>query len=163
MLGKTTPVNTPHAVQFALMETSVPSETHPILNLIQAYFDPVDPVNYGHLLGATVPPETSPKHVFHTNSPTDTYSPPAGLNAMARALRATYILPVADEIDGVPTADAPFGGNVTHEAAAYSILGRQYEADGYDGHFVLFRNATAQGDVAEFLGTAVTLGVPEIR
>jgi hypothetical protein len=45
----------------------------------------------------------------------------------------------------------------------YSVLGRQYAPDGYDGHFVIFRNPTAQSDLAEFLGTAVTTGVPEIR
>lgn len=164
LLGKTTPVNSPAAVQFVLMEQDIPGEAHPVLNLLQAYFDPVDPVNFGEFIAATViDGETTPKHVFHTNGIGDTYTPPAGMNAMARALRATYILPFEDEIDGVPTADAPFGGNVTHDMTDYSVLGRQYAPDGYDGHFVLFNNPTAQGDLSEFLGTAVTTGVPEIR
>lgn len=165
ILGKTTPVNSPEAVKFVLMENETPGETHPVINIIQGFFDPVDPVNFGHLIGAeVVDGVTFPKHVFHTNSQTDTYSPPAGLDAMARSLHATYILPMHVSIAGVPTADAPFGGNVQHDMSIYSILGRQYETDGtYDGHFVTFRHPTTIGDVQEFLGTAVTLGIPEVR
>jgi hypothetical protein len=164
LLGKTSPVNSPAAVQFVLMEEEEVGAGHPVLNLLQAYFDPVDPVNFGEFIGATViEGETTPSHVFHTNGIDDTFTPPKGMDAMARALRATYILPFVEEIEDVPTADAPFGGNVTHDMTDYSVLGRQYAPDGYDGHFVIFRNPTAQSDLGEFLGTAVTTGVPEIR
>ena len=170
ILGKTTPVNSPAAVAAVLAECGLEgcaelSTSHPVINLLQAFFDPVDPVNFGHLIASQViPGETYPHHVFHTNGLGDTYSPNPGLDAMARSLRATYILPLqSDELEGVPTASAPFGGNIIHDAVSYSVLGRQYTPVGYDGHFVVFRNETAQGDVAEFLGTAVTLGVPEVR
>ncbi len=165
ILGKTTPVDSPAAVQAALLERKVPTETHPVLNIIQAYFDPVDPVNFGRFMTSEIIDQvTTPKHVFHTNSPTDTYSPPAGLDAMARALDATYLLPVPGEVEGVPTASAPFGGNIEHDEVPYSSLGRQYESDGtYDGHFVMFRNEDASGDVAEFLGSAIETGVPTVE
>ena len=170
ILEKTTPVNSPLAVAAVLSECGLQgcdeiTTAHPVINLLQAYFDPVDPVNFGHLIAAEpVDGVTFPHHVFHTNGLGDTYSPNSGLDAMARSLKATYILPFADaEIDGVPSASAPFGGNVVHDPDTYSVLGRQYEPGDYDGHFVMFRNSDAQGDVAEFLGTGVTLGVPEVR
>lgn len=165
LLGKTTPVNSPAAVRLALMEEDEVKQTHPVINFLQAYFDPVDPVNFGHLAAAQViEGETHPKHIFHTSGVGDTYSPNPGLNAMARSLRATYISPVSVEMKGVPVTDAPFSGNVTHDMEVYSVLGRQYEPDGtYDGHFVTFRNATATQDLSEFLGTGVVLGLPEVR
>lgn len=171
ILGKTSPVNSPEAVAAVLAECGLQgcaelATTHPVINLLQAYFDPVDPVNFGHLLAATVVEgETYPHHVFHTNGLQDTYSPNPGLDAMARALRATYILPFAGDepIEGVPSAAAPFGGNIVHNMMSYSVLGRQYAPADYDGHFVVFRHPDARADVAEFLGTAVLSGMPEIR
>lgn len=169
MLGKTKPVNSPQAVAAVLSECGLMgckelTTAHPIINLLQSFFDPVDPVNFAHLIASqVVDGVTFPHHVFHTNGIGDTYSPNSGLDAMARALRATYILPFVAEIDGVPTAAAPFGGNIVHDMVSYSVLGRQYSPTDYDGHFVVFQNAQTQADVASFLGTAVTLGVPEVR
>lgn len=169
ILGKTTPVNSPQAVAAVLAECGLEgcpelTTAHPVVNLLQSFFDPVDPVNFGHLIAAEpVDGVTFPHHVFHTNGLQDTYSPNPGLDAMARSLRATYILPFEEEIDDVPSATAPFGGNIVHDMVNYSVLGRQYVPGDYDGHFVVFRNQTAMDDVAEFLGTGVVLGVPEIR
>lgn len=160
---KTSPVNSPAALAVVLQEPEI-GEGHPVINLLQGYFDPVDPLNFAAPLAASpVEGVTYPHHVFHTNGIGDTFTPPAALNTMAIALRATYINPVPEEIDGISSADAPFSGNVIHDMTPYTVAGRQYTPDGYDGHFVAFRNSTAVQDIINFLGTAYTTGVPEIR
>ena len=37
-----------------------------------------------------------------------------------------------------------------------------YLADGFDGHFVAQRNAAAQRQCQEFIGTSITAGVPTV-
>lgn len=163
LLGKTSPVNSPEALKLVLQDASV-GENHPVISLLQGYFDRVDPLNFaGMMTWRSEQGVSFPKHVFHTHGVTDTFTPPAALDTMAVALRATYVEPMVDPITGVTTAPAPVSGNLAVEAVPYSVLGRQYEPAGYDGHFVLFREAAAQGDLAEFLGTGVVSGVPEIR
>jgi hypothetical protein len=164
LLGKKTPVDSRVAVQFALQDTAVDAN-HPVLALLQGYFDPVDPLNYAvYMAASTIEGVTTRSHVFHTFGVGDTYTPPSGLTVMARNLRVTYINPWADApIDGVPTADAPFSGNITDGESTWTAAGRQYAPDEYDGHFVAFRNPTATTDILNFLATGYFLGVPEIR
>ncbi len=164
LLGKKTPVDSLTAVKFVLQDPAIDAN-HPVLALLQGYFDPVDPLNYAVYMSAReIEGETSRSHVFHTYGVGDTYTPPAGLEQMAKSLRVTYINPwVTEAVPGVPTADAPFSGNVNANDIVYTAAGRQYGPDGYDGHFVAFRNQTATGDILEFLTTGYFLGVPEIR
>ena len=158
-----TPINSLTAVKVALQDPNADGN-HPVLSILQAFFDPVDPINFAAPMGvAPVMGVTFPKNIFHTNGIGDTYTPPTGLNALAVALRATYIEPLPDPISRVPTGMAPFSGNVTHDMVQYTVAGRQYMPDGYDGHFVAFRDAQAQTDIANFFGTAYVNGTPEIR
>ncbi|MEO1266842.1 MAG: hypothetical protein AAFX99_02025, partial [Myxococcota bacterium] len=167
LLGKTSPVDIPSGVALALQEPGGVSESHPVLNVIQGFFDPVDPLNYAEYIASNaIEGETTPMHVFHTIGLDDTYTPPDTLAVMATAMRVTGIEPQADPEQPrlfVETAPAPVGGNRTVLGETYTAVGRQYAPTGYDGHFVIFREAAAQQDLAEFLGSAVVEEFPQIR
>lgn len=165
LLGKKTPIDSLTVMKFVLQDTALDS-THPVLALLQGYFDPVDPLNYAALVSARqIEGVTTRSNVFHTYGVGDTYTPPAGLAVMARNLRATYLTPGGGEpIDGVPTAEAPLSGNVTAGEEVFTAAGRQYDPEGaYDGHFVAWRHPVATADIINFLTTGYFLGVPELR
>jgi hypothetical protein len=163
LVGKTSPVNSLGALKIVLQDPSV-GVNHPVIQLLQGYFDPVDPVNFARrMTAAPIDGVTTSKHIFQTHGVTDTFTPPSALDTLAIALLATYIEPMIDPISGVPTSPGPVSGNVTVAQVPFTVVGRQYQPDGYDGHFVLFRDAGARQDAAEFLGSGVVTGVPEVR
>ena len=163
LLGKTSPSSVPDGVKLVLHETKL-SAWHPVLNLLQGHFDPVDPLNHAKYVAARqVEMETTPSHVFHLYGTGDTFTPPAAIETMARALRVSYIKPLNFK-GGTPSeTDPPVSENMETGGSKYTGVGRQYEPDGYDGHFVLFRHKEAQDDVREFLSTAIIDGVPKIQ
>ena len=158
LLDKTSPVNSPEALKLALQDPNV-STNHPVINLIQGYFDPVDPINFAPYLGTLQRPGvTQGMNVFHVFGLLDTYSPPSGMKALARALRATYLGPILDDLGGGVTlkASGSVSANRRVGEESFTVVGRQYDPMGaYDGHFVLSRDARAQRDMLEFLQTAL--------
>jgi len=165
LLGKTSPVNIPDGLAVALQDPTV-TESHPVLNLLQGYFDTVDPVNYAELIGARqIEGQTYPHHVFHTFGIGDTYTPKLTLETMATALRLTMADPLVEPLERgfAPTAPLPIRANGSVGGQPTTLIGRQYQPDGYDGHFVLFRHPAAQDDMLEFLGSGLTGNVPEIK
>ncbi|MEZ4459597.1 MAG: Ig-like domain-containing protein [bacterium] len=163
LVGKTSPVNSPAALQIVLQDPNV-GANHPVVQLLQGYFDPVDPLNFARrMTSAPIEGVTTTKHIFQTHGVTDTYTPPASLNTLALALFATYATPLIANIEGISTAAAPIAGNVVIIQVPFTVAGKQYQPNGYDGHFVLFRDDTARQDAAIFLGTGVVTGVPELR
>ncbi len=163
LVGKTSPVNSLGALKVVLQDPSV-GVNHPVIQLLQGYFDPVDPLNFARrMTSAPIDGVTTSKHVFQTHGVTDTFTPPSALDTLAVALLATYIEPMIEPINGVPTSAGPISGNLMVGQAPFTVVGRQYQPDGYDGHFVLFRDAGARQDAAEFLGSGVVTGVPEVR
>jgi hypothetical protein len=163
LLGKQSPVHVLNALKLCLLEPRV-GINHPVLNHLQGFFAPVDPLNYAASLSAyPVADQTTPHHIFHLNGLGDTYSPNTGLDLMARALRSTYVAPLAEEVSGLMSEEGPISGNVTHGDESFTLVGSQVAPADYDGHFVLFRDQGAREDVATFLATGVLNGVPEIR
>ena len=158
LLGKTSPVDSPSALKLALQDPDL-IENHPVLNLIQGYYEPVDPINYAPYLAKYQRQGiTAGMHIFHIFGVGDTYSPPAGLKVMARALYSTYLGTIFDDIGGgvLLKASGEADGNRRVGEENFTIVGKQYDPkDAYDGHFVLFRNDSAQDDVIEFLRTGI--------
>ena len=69
---------------------------------------------------------------------------------------------VGPTVDDFPlTAVTSVTANVTVPRVATAAL-RQYSPDGYDGHFVAFRNETAKRDVSKFISTVLSGGVPVV-
>jgi hypothetical protein len=134
--------------------------------MVQGYFEEVDSINYGAGFAyRSHEGATFPKHVFHTLGLGDTYSPPQTLEIMQTVMRSGLITPSLAPFERgfVPEVVLPASGNHWIDGAQYTVLGRQYEPDGdYDAHFVATRNAAAQDDIREFLGTAIVRGLPEI-
>jgi predicted esterase len=162
--GKTSPVDIPSAVAAALQDPAV-GESHPVLNLLQGWFDPVDPLSYAEYIGARqLDGETSPRHVFALIGLGDTYSPQPTLEILATALRATLVEPLRGELSRgfAASSPSPVQGNASVGGRPTTVVARQYVPAAYDGHFVLFRHPDAQGDLQEFLSSAL-LGVPLIR
>lgn len=164
LLYKSAPVEALTGLKIALQDPDI-GANHPVLSIIQGYFEPVDPINYAPYLGARqLEGVTSPRHVFQPLGVGDTYTPPQGMKALALALRATYITPIHDEFKsgGVLISEDPVSGNASVMGERYTIVGRQYQPDGYDGHFVSFRNALAQANIVEFLRTLITDETPTV-
>jgi pimeloyl-ACP methyl ester carboxylesterase len=99
---KTKPVDIPSAMMLVLGDTSI-GDNHPLLNLLQLYFDPVDVINYGRDLtvaplqiGETaddppLPIHAGPKHVFMSFGRDDSYSTEGTMISLARTLRPQQV------------------------------------------------------------------------
>lgn len=164
LLHKTSPVNAAAGVALALQDPDI-HENHPVLGLIQGFFDPVDPVNYAQYIGgAQIEEVTTPRHLLQTLGLGDTFTPDLTLQTMAIATRGDVLGPLLEPFQRreVTPIDAPVSGNRGVGGARYTVVSRQYEPSGYDGHFVLFRNPDAIDDLQEFLGTAILDGIPTI-
>ena len=158
LLGKTSPVNSPAAVRLVLGESNA-GDSHPAINLLQGYFDPVDPHNFARrMTNRFITDRTWRQHIFQPIGLGDTFTPPDTLRVMANSLQVTFADPLVEEWD-VNTAPLP----ITANSSDFTVVGKQYTADGYDGHFVLFRNEAARNDLSIFLGTGALTGVPELR
>lgn len=151
ILRKSSPVDVKDGVIVALQDENV-GRTHPVLALLQNYYDPVDPINYASMLFYT--PYAGHKVVtFHPLGLTDLHTPPKTMKALSQAMRA-MLAPspslTEDEFegfDGVQQVELPYtvSGGITVE----------YGSPPDDGHFVIFQNEDARRHYTNFLGTAV--------
>ncbi len=110
--------------------------SHPVLALLQGFFERVDPVNFAAQLRR--PDEgLTPKHLFMTYGLADSYTPESTQRAFLTAASLTLVSPVLAPLSNVVTADAPVSGNVKVGDADLTQVVRQYQAEsGKDGHFV---------------------------
>ena len=166
LLGKTSPVDSPTSLRVALQDPTI-NDVHPAINLVQGYFEAVDPINYGPLLAEyQLDRGSEGKHVFHIFGLGDTFTPPAALKAMARSLYATYLGPILEEMGGgvLIREEGIVRRNREVGDTRYTVVGRQYEPEAmaYDGHFVIFRDELAQADLIQFLSTAIGEGAPTL-
>ncbi len=165
MMGKKAPVDALLGLRVALQDPDV-GAGHPVMQLLQAYFEPVDPLNYGGALGANPQSDgaSQARHVFHIYGVGDSYTPPEGMKAMARALRASYLEPVLDAFTGggIFTSPGPVSANRVEDEVRYTVVGKQYAPEGYDGHFVSARHPRARADLAQFLVSAIQQAAPSL-
>ena len=61
---------------------------------------------------------------------------------------------------GVLLLDGMIKNNASAGGKRYTVAGRQYAPQGYDGHFVAFRDAKAREDIARFLVTGLLADAP---
>lgn len=160
LLTKTEPVDIAGAVAFALQDGSH-GDHHPALHLLQTWIDPVDPLNLGRRLLRERPAPLAPLPLFVTVGENDAYTPFETQQAFAGALGAPQIIPSSERLSGLLQVDAPAGDTVRIDETRVTAGVRVYAPEGYDGHFVAFRDAQARMDVARFLATAM-LGTPLI-
>lgn len=163
LLHKTSPVDVAAGVAVALQELteSGPApvgDLHPALALLQGLFDPVDPMN--HLRRLMDDPRGRPmQHVLHTYGLGDTFTPPVSARVFTQLLRAQVATPVLDDF-GVATVTPPVVDNIERGGERVTGVEVQAAPNGYDGHFVLFRDPGLQRQFQQFVGTWVKDGKP---
>jgi len=180
ILGKTEPYDSSVGIRVALHEVDI-DETHPALHLMQLYFDSTDPLSFAPLFGD--PPSDSPMQLLGVYGQNDNFNPPASIRIMAAATGAelvkpsdtsTWPEPGFDDIAdlGMTLVTAPVSGNrvvqgetvtqgwVQHfPNPATSII----PGEGYDGHFVIYRNLDCRAQLLRFLDTWVKEEYPTIQ
>lgn len=168
LLNKSEPVDIAGLLPFALLDANeegglTARDFHPALAIFQAYFERVDPVNFGRRLAREPLEEVPGRHVFMTYGLRDSYSPEPTMEAYARAARLTVVGGYLTDDWSLPTADPPLSGNVTLGEEDLTIGLRQYEPEGEDdGHFVSTRTALGRADVLRFLLGALAGDLPAI-
>lgn len=159
LLRKESPVDIRDGVVVALQDENT-GRTHPVLALLQNYYDPVDPINYGPLIyrypvaGHRVP-------TFHPLGLTDTFTAERTMMALAAAMRAE----VAPAASLSPAQFEKIGGTATVELPTYvqGVVTVEYMPEsGKDGHFVVFDREDTIKHYTNFLGTMVLDRKPRI-
>jgi len=160
LLHKTEPVNIPQVVGALLHDPA--DEFHPLLSLIQGYFEDTDPVNYGRLLFREPPAGLQPKNIFQTLGITDHYTPIPNIETLALGMGVQPAGPQLTPFDGLAFTTtqwgtAPISGNVAGGQATGVLL--EYTAPaGHDGHFVVFDVPAAISQSNRFLATHAATG-----
>lgn len=171
LLEKTEPVSIPDVLRAALQ---IPGETtaaafaaeglgfeHPIITLVQTWIEASDGSNFGHLAFASPREGFAPKSILSTEGMIDEYSPPGSIEALAISMRVPQVAPVARalsayELLGIDPISGAISGNVGGGTATAGLL--QYPEQ---GHFAVFRDASAQLRIRGFLESAIA-GTPVI-
>jgi predicted esterase len=165
LLNKTAPQDIAALVESLLQET--PSPEHPMLNLLQTYFESSDPGNYGPLLFREPPAGSPPKSIFQTLGVGDHYPPNPHIAAFALSLGVQPLEPRLYELAGLElTAQrwttGPVQGNVAGGRATAAL--RQYIPPGDDdGHFVIFDLWAARHTWTRFLASKSLTGTAVIQ
>jgi len=169
LLNKTEPIDIAGILPFALLDIgddgSLPTGSfHPALAIFQAYFDQVDPVNFGRRLTADPIMGAPGRHVFMTYGLGDSFSPEATMRAYSVSARLRLVRPLLGESWGLAEEDPPVMGNIMVDMAPFTMGLRQYDpsAAGVDGHFVALQTPEGLADVSAFLLGALAGDVPTI-
>lgn len=168
LLNKTKPVDIARGVKIALSGSltnfSSVNELNPVLSILQWYTDPVDPVNFAPLLFRRIPAGRNALHVLQTLGQGDSFAPEPCMKAFAEAAGLPAGTPAGYTLaDFTDTRAFPVSLNKQSSVGLpVTALMIPYLADGFDGHFVAQRNASAQRQCQEFIGTSITAGTPTV-
>lgn len=150
---------------WAALGESTPTQVgifHPVLGLLQSWTDVVDPLHFAgrnvRVPAAGATPAFA-RSVFQVWGKDDLFTPRAVQTSYARAAQLGFVGPQVDTFDGMMSTS--LSGNVTMPRAVTAAM-RQYVPDGYDGHFVVFRNSAATTDASRFIGRVLRGEVPTI-
>ncbi len=167
LLGKKNPVDIADVLPIVLEDDPSKVGTyHPVLALLQNDLDGVDPLNHARALVVGPVSTASQKHVFQPFGQGDTYAPPSTEQTFAVAAQLAEITApsgvTANPLAGTPLPP-PAGGNLAPMGTILTAVVRQYApSSAYDGHFVAYDNATAEGDVDHFIGDAIAGKTPKV-
>jgi hypothetical protein len=156
LLQKTVPIDVPGLLRLFIRDEPL-DRFHPIINLLQAFFERADSAAYAHML---VRGGDAPTSVFLSEGLIDRYTPVESLEALAAAIGVDVVGPVLREVPGLAelggeVVEAPLTGN--RDGATAALV--QYEqATGSDGHFVGFEVPAAELQSIEFLRTMAADG-----
>lgn len=163
-LLKTEPVDIPAIAGFIFGDLEGFDLFQPVINLFQAYLEPVDPMNYAHLVAAAPRDAATVRHVLATEGLTDEYTPPMQAEAFAIALGIPPVKPVYQDLIGFGLAGldpvaAGFSNNLETVHGERWTGGLLQFPD--TGHFSIYCQTAANDSYALFLETVVA-GTPRI-
>lgn len=151
----TRPILLSAVLNYMLCEQSTSSPIdvfHPILGMVQHFFDSADPVSYSPLL---LSDKRAPLNLLLTEGLTDGYSPTQVFEPLAIAMGLPLLGPEKQAIPGlkllnIPTYALPIQGNYKHASGAVTTVGftqhkecKRASGSTCDGHFVAFYNPNA--------------------
>jgi predicted esterase len=164
LLNKTEPVNIPQVVQALLHDPA--DEFHPLLSLIQGYFEDTDPVNYGRTMFRETAAGVPPKSIFQTLGIVDHYTPIPNIETLALAMGVQPAGPELATIAALTLTSMQWGqAPLANNAAGGTVTGvlLEYTAPtGHDGHFVVFDVPEAIKQSNRFLATHAAGGVARL-
>jgi hypothetical protein len=135
---------------------------HPVLNLLQGFFERSDPVNFARRIAFEPPMGIPSRHLFHIFGTADTYAPVETQRTVALSCAMEVVGPVVDEY-GLQMTKAPAKGNLAVAGGAMvTQVQAQYTPMGYDGHFVSTENMSARRALRQMLGTFFRDGTPSV-
>jgi hypothetical protein len=170
LLGKTQPVNIPAVLPILLGEVgpAAMDPNHPVLGLMQMYFDRSDSVNFGRRLFHEPLPTMTAHHILHVYGTLDSYSVVATQQAYALAAGFQFMAPAVEAFGPFPVVvDPPVSNNEFFGSyGKLTAVEIQYKpgppGPTYDGHFVSTQNAGARAAIQEMLVTAARDGIPTV-
>ena len=163
LIGQSSPADLGGLFEDAIQEQSV-GISHPTLAVMQSYYDQVDPAFFAELISARPLEGVSPKHVFFAMGIDDSWVAQNALETLASSLRVGMASPLIEpfQVGGVDELMLPIVGNVSYEGEPYTVAGRQFEPDGYDGHGVLYESSEARDSILKFVAEGVLNGIPAL-
>lgn len=163
LLNKTSPEDIASAVDFALTDGQGEANQYdPLLALLQWWIDPVDPLNVASQYWRSVTEGDPGTHVFMSYGIGDTFTPEPNMQAFGEALGVRLGTPAVATVPGWGESPYPVSGNVATNGEPTTAVGVTGQPAGFDGHFIVFRDAEVRARSLEFLGTAVRDGVPTV-
>ena len=167
LLHKTSPEDVASGVEFVLTDGGTTggsvTDGDPLLAILQMVFDRVDPLNYARLIYRSTPSEGGDGlHVFQSYGFGDTYTPEPNQQSYSRAAGLQIPTPLASQLDGYGDTPYPISGNRAASGEPVTAVVIPATPDGYDGHFVIFRDEALSSQASEFLGTAARDGIPTV-
>jgi hypothetical protein len=137
---------------------------HPLLTIVQMLADPADPQTYARYYREP-PAGRGPTSVLHLEGLRDSYNPEAAAEALAAALGARPISPLAKAFPALAIlgldAVATVRGNAVGGRATIAFA-QLVPTHGEDGHFVMYREAAGARLVTRFFTSALGEDAPAI-
>jgi len=167
ILNKKQPVAVSGVLPFVLNDIKV-SDTHPVMSLMQLYFERADPLNYGRYIVSSPPMDVPPHHVLHIFGSNDNYAPETTQLRFSLHAGLTTIHPVVTgaSLDLVTPEMMPLPLKLNHTVGDVMVtaVSAQYNpGPDYDGHFVSTRNADARASLLYMLATFFRDGTPIVK
>jgi hypothetical protein len=165
LIGKTQPVNVPAVLPYLLGEVGpiAVNAGHPVLNLMQMYFERSDSVNFGRRLFHEPLATMTAHHILHVYGTNDSYSVVETQQAYALSAGLQVAAPEVDKF-GLELTTPPVSRNEYFgPVGKLTAVEIQYKPDAtYDGHFVSTQNPSARAAIQQMLVTAARDGVPTV-
>jgi hypothetical protein len=138
-------------------------ELHPVVTLLQSFFDRADPLNTNPLTLKRPATGHASKHVFMTWGVGDTYTPPSTLIANAISLHVPALRPLIETVD-LSLVGRPVSLNITAGDGRMrtGVVSQYMPAAGDDGNFVALKVPAAITDWTAFLTSFFATGTPAV-